>query len=199
MTTKEQERKALEQIRAIVKDLGDDSYIATAFEGCFEIAAENIENDAACSMKQRYEEAHEKAVKLESSAKQYQDQAAAYAEQIEKLKAQLDIELEWKEYEMPENVKQADYEKLASQGDTRILSDDEAKEILYDWYGFAKEKITIITSVPKYEINKHGQLRRVGEIERKPLYNATDWNYIRFNCGAMSYELDDDNLRFFYH
>lgn len=51
MTTKEQERKALEQIRAIVKDLGDDSYIATAFEGCFEIAAENIENDAACSMK----------------------------------------------------------------------------------------------------------------------------------------------------
>lgn len=57
MTTKEQERKALEQIKKIVASLGEDSYIATAFEGCFEIAAENIENDFACSMKQRKEAA----------------------------------------------------------------------------------------------------------------------------------------------
>lgn len=57
MTTKDQERKALEQIRKIVASLGEDSYIGTAFEGCFEIAAENIENDFACSMKQRKEAA----------------------------------------------------------------------------------------------------------------------------------------------
>lgn len=55
MTTKEQERKALEQIKAIVAGLGPDSYVGTAFEGCFEIAAENIDNDFACSMKQRVE------------------------------------------------------------------------------------------------------------------------------------------------
>jgi len=55
MSTKEQERKALEQIRKIVDGLGPDSYIATAFDGCFEIAEENIENDFACSMKQRVE------------------------------------------------------------------------------------------------------------------------------------------------
>lgn len=65
MTTKEQERKALEQIRKIVAGLGEGSYIATAFEGCFEIAAENIENDWACSMKQRAEAAEKKAAKLE--------------------------------------------------------------------------------------------------------------------------------------
>lgn len=59
MTTKEMERKALEQIRKIVEGLGEDSYIATAFEGCFEIAEENIENDFACSMKQRKEAAEE--------------------------------------------------------------------------------------------------------------------------------------------
>lgn len=52
MTTKEQERKALEQIRKIVAGLGEDSYVATAFEGCFEIAEENIRDDFACSMKQ---------------------------------------------------------------------------------------------------------------------------------------------------
>lgn len=47
--TKQQERAALEKIRKIVEELGPDSYIATAFAGCFEIAAENIENDFADS------------------------------------------------------------------------------------------------------------------------------------------------------
>jgi hypothetical protein len=57
MTTKEQERKALEKIRKIVEELGENSYVGTAFEGCFEIAEENIDNDFACSMKQRAEAA----------------------------------------------------------------------------------------------------------------------------------------------
>lgn len=53
--TKDQEREALEKIKAILDTLGPDSYIGTALEGCLEIAAENIENDWACSMKQRVE------------------------------------------------------------------------------------------------------------------------------------------------
>ncbi len=65
--TKEQERKALAKIRKIVEELGPGSYIGTAFEGCFEIAESNIENDFACSMKQRWEaiEKECKAVALE--------------------------------------------------------------------------------------------------------------------------------------
>ena len=56
--TKEQERKALEKIRKIVEEIGGaESYIGMAFEGCFEIAEENIENDFGCSMKQRAEQA----------------------------------------------------------------------------------------------------------------------------------------------
>ena len=66
MTTKEQERKALAQIKKIVDSLGEDSYIATAFEGCFEIAESNIENDWACSMKQRAESAEKTVGKLEA-------------------------------------------------------------------------------------------------------------------------------------
>lgn len=58
--TKEQERKALEKIKKIVEELGEDSYIGMAFEGCFEIAEENIENDFGCSMKQRAEAAEKK-------------------------------------------------------------------------------------------------------------------------------------------
>ena len=53
--TKDQERKALEKIRKIVGELGDDSYIGMAFEGCIEDAEENIENDWGCSWKQRAE------------------------------------------------------------------------------------------------------------------------------------------------
>ena len=59
--TKEQERKVLEQIRKMVEELGVDSYIAMAFERCFEIAESNIDNDFGCSMKQRTESAERKA------------------------------------------------------------------------------------------------------------------------------------------
>lgn len=53
--TKDQEREALEKIKAILDTLGPDSYVGTAFEGCLEIAEDNIGNDFACSMKQRVE------------------------------------------------------------------------------------------------------------------------------------------------
>lgn len=53
--TKAQERATLAKIKAMVAELGPQSYIATAFEGCFEIAEENIDDDAACSMKGRFE------------------------------------------------------------------------------------------------------------------------------------------------
>ncbi len=58
-------------------------------------------------------------------------------------------------------------------------------------------KIKIIRTVPICQINRHRQGRRIGEEERLPLYNATDWNYIRFDCGMMQYELYDGDLRFF--
>jgi len=53
--TKEQEREALETIRALLADLGPQSYLRTAFEGCLEDAEQNIEDDAAYSMKARFE------------------------------------------------------------------------------------------------------------------------------------------------
>lgn len=61
MTSKAQERKALEEIKAILLQLEPDGYVRTAFEGCFEIAESNIDNDFADSMKQRAESAEKKA------------------------------------------------------------------------------------------------------------------------------------------
>lgn len=55
MTSKEQERKAVEQIRKIVAGLGENSYVGMAMEGALEDAEQNIEYDFGCSYKQRYE------------------------------------------------------------------------------------------------------------------------------------------------
>ena len=49
MTTKDQERAALAKIRKIVEGLGESSYVETAFRGAFQLAENNIEDDAAYS------------------------------------------------------------------------------------------------------------------------------------------------------
>lgn len=66
MTTKEQERKALEQIKKIVNGLGENSYIGTAMAGMIEDAEENIENDFAMSWKDRAETATRRFEKAEA-------------------------------------------------------------------------------------------------------------------------------------
>lgn len=197
VTTKEQERKALAKIREIVKSLGENSYVGTAFEGCFEIAEENIEYDFADSMKGRLETARECADRSDETAKKLYDENQSLKQKIERLEAQLERELEWEHYESKDAVSQFAYENLANQEDTKQLDIFTAKEMISRDYGFAYDKIEIITSVPVQEINRHQQLRTVGYAERNPLYNATDWNYIRFDCCGVEYEYYNGNLRFF--
>lgn len=63
--TKQQERDTLAEIRKMIEELGPQSYIGTALEGCLEIAEQNIDNDFGCSMKQRAEAAEEKVADLQ--------------------------------------------------------------------------------------------------------------------------------------
>lgn len=90
MTTKEQELKALAQIRKIVDGLGEDSYIAVAFEGCFEIAEDNIGNDFACSMKQRAEKAEQDAAYFQNAANTFSSDCEKATEENGKLKEELE-------------------------------------------------------------------------------------------------------------
>lgn len=103
--TKQQERDALAKIRQIVDTLGPESYLAIAFEGCFDLAAENIENDWGCSMADRVRRAEKRATELEDklteSVKDYEAaHAAAHAvaeekdAEIAKLKARIQELLE---------------------------------------------------------------------------------------------------------
>ncbi|GEM_PF-816286 len=77
--TKDQEREALEKIKAIVEALGPDSYIGTALDGCFEIAEENIENDFACSMKQRVEAVVVENTRLKEKVKKLEKEVSTMA------------------------------------------------------------------------------------------------------------------------
>lgn len=114
--------------------------------------------------------------------------------QIAKLEARLDAEQEWQPCEMEENVSQADYERLASSG--RVMSEDEAKQLIWEEFGFDKDKIEIRYSIPGHESNRHGEKRRAAqEIERRPFYAATDWNYVRFNCAGWYWEMHNGELR----
>lgn len=89
MTTKEQERKALEQIRKIVEGLGPDSYIATAFDGCFEDAMENIENDFAVSNRQRWQSAEHRAIGLENDLAALQEQLKEMSERMDRMRKEV--------------------------------------------------------------------------------------------------------------
>jgi len=63
--TKGQEREALEKIKALVAELGPNSYLKTAFKGCFEIAEQNIEYDFGDSLEGQVEIAEGRAKELE--------------------------------------------------------------------------------------------------------------------------------------
>ena len=75
MSTKDQERKALEQIKKIISGLGEGSYLATAFEGTFEDAEENITYDAAYSWKQRAVRAWDEIAEWKEKANENASQA----------------------------------------------------------------------------------------------------------------------------
>ena len=98
--TKEQERETLEKIKAMVAELGPQSYLKTAFEGVYEVAEMNIDEDAAYSfpgrvslleeqlkeMGSKYNAARSDAEVLNSQLDHVREQIAAAQEQIATLK-----------------------------------------------------------------------------------------------------------------
>lgn len=69
VATKEQERKAIQKIRKIVEELGENSYVGFAMEGVLELAEDNVREDTAYSMKKNAEIAWERADKAEKENK----------------------------------------------------------------------------------------------------------------------------------
>ena len=107
--TKRNERETLEIIRQLVADLGEQSYLATAFQGCFEDAEDNIDDDAAYSYKGRYEHVREQ---LDEAKKK-----------IEELEGKLTQEIAEKQQARDEA--QAVIKKL----EAKALSEDDLEDI----------------------------------------------------------------------
>lgn len=111
---------------------------------------------------------------------------------MEKLKAQLEQEQEWKPWVPADAIPQNDYDHLKSSG--REMSDAEAIEWIAGEFGFSTDKIRINRKMKQYEINRHHQLRTIGELERDPYYDATDWYYVFFTVCGMEYEAHNGQL-----
>lgn len=115
---------------------------------------------------------------------------------IKQLTEELDRELEWKPADNAgTNMDQKDYEHLSRSG--RKMTDQEAREFIADECGFDVEKIEIRHKACAYEVNKHRILRVYAEYDREPVYESTDWNYVRFDCASFMYEFVNGELRFY--
>lgn len=133
---------------------------------------------------------------LMETEKQYKQDISDRDRRIDQLTAELDRELEWKPAaNTGTNMEQDRYEHLARSG--RKMTDEEAKAFIADECGFAPEKIRILHEASTYEVNKHLRLRVAGTFDRTPVYDATDWNYVRFDCAGFMYELVNGELQFY--
>lgn len=126
--TKDQEREALEKIKAILDTLGLDSYVGTAFEGCLEIAEENIENDFAFSMKQRVETAVVENSRLKERVKELEDKLAESEKDYEAAHAAAHLVADEKDAEIQRLKTQVQElsEKLASAEEALEDANEEA-------------------------------------------------------------------------
>ena len=140
--------------------------------------------------------------------KAQRDQAAELTRrdvEIERLKKELEREQEWKPYEFTQNIPQAEYAELAKcvdSGSARYMTDDEALDWVCQEFGFDRSQVTILHEINEQEINRHNLCRASGrKIDRRPVYCATDYHYIRFNagCGAWQWEAWNGQLRPFYN
>lgn len=136
--------------------------------------------------------------------KTIQRSGAEHERQLSALQAELDKELEWKPYEFTQNIPQVEYAELAKcvvSGSARYMTDDEALDWVCREFGFDHSQVTILHEIDEQEINRHNLCRASGrKIDRRPVYCATDYHYIRFNagCGVWQWEVWNGQIRPFY-
>ena len=128
--------------------------------------------------------------------KQFREDLADRDRRISQLTADLDREVEWKPASgTGTHMEQDRYEHLARVG--RKMTEMEARELIADECGFSADKIKVLSIVGAYEVNKYHQLRKVAEYDRAPVYESTDWNYVRFDCAGFMWEMVNGELKFY--
>lgn len=90
ITTKKQELDALEHIERVVAELGTDSYVAAAFQGCFGVARNNIEHDEMRSPFQRANDMEQKLDKSDKARMELNKKLDTSEREIKRLKSRLE-------------------------------------------------------------------------------------------------------------
>ena len=118
---------------------------------------------------------------------------------INDLQVQLDAELEWTPCkDVGTRMTQRDYVKLREDKFTKTMTDEEAANFIAEELGFNAERVRIIRKAETYEVNKHHRMRVAETYEREPLYESTDWNYVRFDVCGMAYEYVNGQLMMYH-
>ena len=124
-----------------------------------------------------------------------EERIARQAGIINDLQAQLDAELEWTPCkDAGTRMTQRDYVKLREDKFTKTMTDEEAANFIAEELGFNAARVKIIHKAETYEVNKHRRMRVAETYEREPLYESTDWNYVRFDVYSMAYEYINGQL-----
>lgn len=119
-------------------------------------------------------------------------------DRIEALQEQLDKELEWKPLlSAGTQMSQKNYEDLRHSSLSVELPDSEAATYICDKFGFDLDRIKIIRTVHTYEVNRHDRMREASKHNRAPVNGGTDWNYFRFDCAGISYEVINGELNLY--
>lgn len=175
MTTKDQERQAIEKIRKIVEGLGENSYVGFAMDGILELAEDNIREDTAYSMKERAEIAQKDARKAEKENKDLKKEIEDLKKTVEKRGttiSELNMELcnaraEAKANEIPEELVQEMYcmaydKEAESIGKMERAADQMAAAIIAgeDVHGFAEE-------YKKQKANRSRYRKVMGELDKR--------------------------------
>jgi len=114
ITTKDQECKILEEIKQMVAKLDENSYLAAAFTGAFELAEQNIENDWNCTMTEKAECMEREAEEKIRKAAELMQQAKKEMLKAEEIKKKFNIDrdywedirksLDWAAYQLSDKL-----------------------------------------------------------------------------------------------
>lgn len=131
--------------------------------------------------------------RLMDQEKEYTARLAELTAKNIHLQEELDRELDWQlTNSAGTKMYQEEYDDLLRHGE--VLNCVQAVNIVCKEYGFAWNRVEIKKEVSTYQKNKRGELREKERMERDPVYSSTDWNYIRFDCAGLQYEMINGEL-----
>lgn len=144
MMTKQQEREALNRIKKILADAGEDSYIGIAFAGCVSDAEANIENDWALSMLERWKSTEKKLEAAETQVAQVEALRAernALRTELDKRNAQYAnlMKKSVEDLDSQKSEEHAALERARSRADAAEAEIIRLKAKLYDFMTAAKD------------------------------------------------------------